>query len=166
MRCGIYDAHDAAAATLLVAADVAGYAWRRLVAAGAGHGLRVGGHLAEEALRIAAGRPGFGREATPARRLEDLGLARAAEAPAPVPKTYRPRRLVKVACDLATVGFGEPEAILAGGRAVGELTSRVRLPGWPRTLGLALIDPATPDDVDLEVVAGGRRWRLESRPDG
>jgi 4-methylaminobutanoate oxidase (formaldehyde-forming) len=166
VRCGIYDAHDAAAATLLVAADAAGYAWRRLCAAGAAHGLKVGGHLAEEALRIAAGRPGFGREATPARRLEDLGLAGPAEAPASVPNTYRPRRLVRVTSDLATVGFGEPEAILAGGRAVGELTSRVRLPGWPRTLGLALVDPATPAGAELEVVAGGRRWRLESRTDG
>jgi 4-methylaminobutanoate oxidase (formaldehyde-forming) len=156
-----YEARDADATELFVGAEAARYAWRRLVTEGAPLGLRVGGLLAEEALRIAAGRPAFGREATPARRRPDVGLGGSATPAAAVPRPYRARQLLHVASDLAAIGFGHAETVLAEGRAVGELTSRVRLPGWPRAFGLALVEPATPPQAVLEVVVAGQRWRLD-----
>ena len=42
--------------------------WQNLLCAGKAFGLRVGGHWAQEAVRIQRGIPGFGIEATPNRR--------------------------------------------------------------------------------------------------
>ena len=44
------------------------------------------------------------------------------------------------------------------------VTSRVRLPGWPMTLALALLDPGEWHGGPAELVAAGRRWQLVPRP--
>ena len=63
--------------------------------------------------------------------------------------------------------FGSREVVLCRGAVVGELTSRVRLPGWPATLALGLLDPHRWQPglagAELETVANGRRWPLALR---
>jgi hypothetical protein len=60
--------------------------------------------------------------------------------------------------------FGSREVVISAGTVVGELTSRVRLPGWTETLALALIDPLRwQQDAPLQTVAGGKSWPLISR---
>ena len=109
---------------------------------GKAFGLQVGGHWSQEAIRIQRGIPGFGREATPNRLAAELGAqmlaacatARANASPA---GTHRKRVLRAFSSPIPLVGFGSQEVVLQKGRTVGELTSRVRLPGWPSALVLA-----------------------------
>ena len=143
--------------------------WRRLVTVGREFGLRIGGHFAEEVLRIQRGIPGFGHEATPARLISELGppgiwgrLPSRDRFPAP-PRTHRPRVLAAFSSTLPLLGFGAREVVLSKNRTVGELTSRIRLPDWPLTQALALLDPVEWQAGPLEVVADGQRWPLEPR---
>ena len=152
---------------LTIPAEAAMRVWKSLQDSGRELGLRLGGHLAREAIRIRHGEPAFGREASPARLVEELGADFAVptglvSAVAP-PKTHRGRRLVAFSSPLDTLGFGTGEAILEGDRTVGELTSRVRLRGWPATLALGLLDTNVPVSDFLMAVAAGRRWPLEPR---
>lgn len=126
----------------------------------------LGGHLACEALRVARGVPAFGAEASPARIAVELGLrgARAGAHAAVTARTHRPRELVAFDSALAPEGFGAREPVLRRDATVGELTSRVRLPGWPAALALALLEPDAQAQPDmLECIAGGRRVSLSRR---
>ncbi|MFO1464828.1 MAG: FAD-dependent oxidoreductase [Steroidobacteraceae bacterium] len=142
--------------------------WEHLLRLGELQGLRIGGHLAQEALRLQRGVPGFGSEATPARLATELGFRCAPDrpsTPAAAPRTHSPRLLMAVASDMPFEEFGAREVVMSEGRTIGELTARVRLPGWPQTLGLALLDPRQwQDGTPMETVAGGRRWPLAPRP--
>lgn len=162
--------HDPCNDSTLVSfpSDGAAEVWRRLDPLRASGALRLGGHFAQEAIRIRRGIPGAGSEATPARLVHELvSSANAAESPNATvktpPKTHRVRVLAAFASPLPLLGFGAGEAILCEGRTVGELTSRVRLPGWPATLALGLVDPGDRAGSGLEVIANGERWPLESR---
>ena len=146
---------------LLVPCDDAVNVWRRLIDAGRLHGLRVGGHFAQEAIRISRGIPSFGREATPARLMGELGADPSTTATAR--PTLAPRVLAAFSSSLQLTGFGSREVILARDRVVGELTSRVRLPGWPATLALALLNPAVWHGEAVDLVADGRRSPLVAR---
>lgn len=154
---------------LLVPCDAAVYVWRRLIAAGRMHGLRVGGHFAQEAIRISRGIPAFGREATPARLMREIGADRSTTAPvgdsdgSPAPPTHAPRVLAAFSGSMPLAGFGSREVILLRDRVIGELTSRARLPGWPAALALALLDPADWHGETVDLVADGRRWPLVPR---
>ncbi len=147
----------------------ASHLWQQLLAVGTAFGLRVGGHWAQEVVRIQRGVPGFGREATPSRLAAELGAqmlaasasTRAAASPA---RTHRKRVLRAFSSPIPLVGFGSHEVVLQRGRAVGELTSRVRLAGWPEALVLALLDPDSWNGNAVETVAAGRRWPLVPRP--
>jgi glycine/D-amino acid oxidase-like deaminating enzyme/glycine cleavage system aminomethyltransferase T len=146
---------------LLLPSDGAAHLWQQLWLSGARFGLRCGGHLAQEALRVRRGVPGFGSEATPARQAHELGLA---ESRPTAPRTHTPRRLVALASPMPYHEFGSREIVIQAGEVVGELTSRVRLPGWPETLALALIDPHRwQEGSALETVAGGKSWPLVPR---
>jgi hypothetical protein len=61
------------------------------------------------------------------------------------------------------VGFGGPDMILEEGHAVGELTSRVRLPGWETTLALGRLNTAHFRGGDLHIVVSGKAWPLVPR---
>ena len=155
---------------LIARSDGAGLVWCRLLTAGKAHGLRIGGQFAQDALRIQRGVPAFGLEATPARLISELqngeSLGRSAPG-APLqapPRTHRQRVLAAFSSTMPLLGFGTREVVLCGERTAGELTSRVRLPGWPMTLALALLDPDEWRGGSAEVVAAGRRWQLVPRP--
>lgn len=154
---------------LLVPCDAAVQVWRRLVVAGRSHGLRVGGHFAQEAIRIIRGIPAFGREASPARLMREIAADPSSAAPAggsdgsPTPPTHAPRILAAFSSSMSLGGFGSREVILLRERVVGELTSRARLPGWPATLALALLNPADWHGETVDLVADGRRWPLVPR---
>ena len=62
----------------------------------------------------------------PRRRRFHERTARESSRPSPAPMT--------------SIGFGAHDVILEAGHTVGELSSRVRLPGWPATLALGLLD--------------------------
>ncbi len=64
---------------------------------------------------------------------------------------------------MASIGFGAHDVILEAGRTVGELTSRVRLPGWPATLALGLLDRERWKRGALSAVADGTVWPLKPR---
>ncbi len=149
---------------LIAAADGAPHLWQCLLAVGKSFGLRVGGHFAQEAVRIIRGVPEFGREATPARLIRELmpapGDSAAGSEGAGI---HRRRVLAAFSSPIPLLGFGSREVVLHEGRTVGELTSRVRLPGWPATLVLALLDPDSCSGEAVETVAGGRRWPLIPR---
>jgi len=143
--------------------------WQNLLGVGKAFGLQVGGHWAQEAVRIQRGIPGFGTEATPNRRVAELGaqmLAASAAARADVSPagTHRKRVLRAFSSPIPLMGFGAQEVVLQKGRTVGELTSRVRLAGWPTALVLALLDPESWNGNSVETVAAGRRWPLVPRP--
>ena len=153
---------------ILAASTIAASLWLQMLEVGRSYGLRVGGHFAQEALRIRRGVPGFGFEATPARQAIELGVREsAADSTNVVPRTHAPRTLVAFESPMPYHEFGSREVVLCRGTVVGELTSRVRLPGWPSTLALGLLDPRRwqrgASDADLETVAGGRRWPLALR---
>jgi glycine/D-amino acid oxidase-like deaminating enzyme/glycine cleavage system aminomethyltransferase T len=152
---------------LLMPSEGAAYVWRRLLAAGPAHGLRVGGHFAQEALRILRGIPAFGQEATPARLLCELGItprdATEGFTQSPAPRNHATRVLAAFSSPMAVRGFGAREVVLLRDRVVGELTSRAWMPGWPATLALALLDPALWHGETLELVADGHRWPLVPR---
>ena len=133
-------AHDSHLLTLAV--DAVGRLWPALRGGGTATAPLLGGHFAEEALRIAHGIPRFGRE-TSAFRREPAHLAAYASPSLP--------------------GFGAREAIVCGDQVVGELTSRAAMPGWPATLSLALVRPEAATSAQLEFVAAGRRWPLTPR---
>ena len=152
---------------LLAPADGAVAAWEHLWSIGASHGLRMGGHLAQEALRIARGVPGFGREATPDMQVRELfaELGRAHAHPAGELSADRGRRVVVALSSPAELpGFGSNEPVLAADRVVGRVTSRVRLPGWTETLLLAVMDAAVAGAGGaLEIIARGRRLPVSPR---
>lgn len=156
--------------TLLITPSAgASHLWQRLLAVGEAFGLRVGGHWAQEAVRIQRGIPGFGREATPNRLAAELGgqmlaASTAQGARANPAGTHRKRVLRAFSTPVPSLGFGSQEVVLQKGRTVGELTSRVRLAGWPSALVLALLDPDSWNGNAVETVAAGRRWPLVPRP--
>jgi len=146
---------------LLIPSELADSLWQHLLDRGMQHGLCIGGHLAQEALRVRRGLPGFGAEATPARLAAEVGFD---AGPSPTPRTHCSRRLVALSSPMPYEEFGSRELVLSGDDVIGELGSRVRLPGWPETLALALIDPNRwREGMDLHTVAGGRRWSLATR---
>ena len=151
----------------IIPANGAVHVWRRLLDLGETSGLRVGGHFAEEAIRIRRGVPGFGREATPARLIRQLtspgsGLVSPSKFRA-APRTHKDCILAAFSSPLPLHGFGGREVVLRGERTAGELTSRVRLPDWPSTLALALMDPHEWHGEPVELVADGARWPLTPR---
>lgn len=152
---------------LITPSDGAVHLWQHLLTVGRAFGIRAGGHWAQEAVRIRRGVPGFGREATPNRCAAELGApmlaVSAANQPAITPGTHRKRVFAAFSSPMPLIGFGGQEVILQKGRAVGELTSRVRLANWPATLILALLDPDSWNGNAVETVAGGRRWPLIPR---
>jgi glycine/D-amino acid oxidase-like deaminating enzyme/glycine cleavage system aminomethyltransferase T len=156
---------------VLVPADGAVHFWTRLLEVGGSCGLCAGGHLAQEALRIARGVPRFGLEATPGTLASEI-LARPStsnlDAPTAVPKAapvgHLSRRLAAFSTTPGLLGFGAHETIVQNGQVVGEMTSRVCLPEWPQTLLLALLRTDLPSAGPLELVAAGQRWPLMPRP--
>lgn len=165
--CGVEAYEDAMndSALLTIPSEFAAYGWRHLIPPCGDLGGRLGGHFAEESLRIARGLPVFGREISPATLVSELSdtacVARAARAA--VPRTHRARIIAAFSCPMASIGFGAHDVILEGGRTVGELTSRVRLPGWPATLALGLLDRERWKGGALSAVADGAVWPLEPR---
>ena len=154
---------------LITPSEGAAHLWQNLLSVGSAFGLRVGGHWAQEAIRIQRGIPGFGREATPNRLAAELGgqmlaASAAQRAKANPAGTHRKRVLRAFSCPIPAMGFGSQEVVLQKGRTVGELTSRVRLAGWPSALVLALLDPDSWNGNSVETVAAGRRWPLVPRP--
>jgi len=89
-----------------------------------------------------------------------LTASAAKRATASPASTHRKRVLRAFSSPIPLVGFGSQEVVLQKGRAVGELTSRVRLAGWPSALVLALLDPDGWNGNAVETVAAGRRWPL------
>lgn len=163
---------DSDSTLLIMQCESAQELWEALIAHGARCGLRIGGHLAQEALRIRRGLPGFGTEATPARLTTEASLNAdpawvphtGIAQPVGMPKTHQPRRILALSSPMPYEEFGSREILISDGRVVGELTSRVRLPGWPETLALALVNPgASHEGQALETVVGGRRWPLYPR---
>jgi 4-methylaminobutanoate oxidase (formaldehyde-forming) len=179
--CGVEVHEDAMndSAVLILPSEFAGYVWRCLIPLCDDLGGRLGGHFAEEALRIARAIPAFGREISPATLISELGAngevrtddrARASgsagapgTAPAAVPRTHRARIIAAFSCPMASIDFGAHDVILEAGRTVGVLTSRVRLPGWPATLALGLLDRDRWKRGALSAVADGTVWPLEAR---
>lgn len=151
---------------LTVAAEFAVSLWRRVIALGGEFNLRIGGHFAQEVLRIARGVPAFGRELSPATLISEIyGGAgpRAPTAARATPRTHRAHLLMAFCSPMTAAGFGGREVILEGNRHVGELTSRVRLPGWSATLALGLLDSARWQGGALAAVADGKVWPLVPR---
>jgi 4-methylaminobutanoate oxidase (formaldehyde-forming) len=142
---------------LLVATDCAGYAWDCICREGAQFGLKVGGQLAQEALRIIHGVPAFGRELTPASVVRN-----AFHDEAPMPADPPPRVLTALSTMAPMQGFGSGELLLRGDLIVGKVTSRARMPDWRESLLLANLSP---DDTHgpLEVLFEGARWPVSVR---
>jgi 4-methylaminobutanoate oxidase (formaldehyde-forming) len=173
--CGVEADEDAVndSTVLSIPSEVAAYVWRRLISLCGDLRGRLGGHFAEEALRIARGVPAFGREISPATLISEMGCdaeirgdaaARSpGTAPPAVPRTHRARIIVAFSCPMTSIGFGAHDVILEAGRTVGELTSRVRLPGWPATLALGVLDHERWKRGALCAVAEGTIWPLEPR---
>ena len=163
-----FDDHVGDSTLIVVPSIAAASLWQQVLALGSRFGARPGGHFAQEALRIRHGIPAFGFEATPARQAAELGLRGPAASPTPAaPRTHAPRTLVAFESPMPYDEFGSREVVLCRGTVVGELTSRVRLPGWPSTLALGLLDPQRwqrgASDASLETVVGGKRWPLAIR---
>ena len=132
-----------------------------ILAAGAPFELRECGALAREALRVATGRPAWGREITEDHFPEEVGLAAAVS----VNKgcyvgqevLSRIHHLGHVNRTLVRVELqSPPDAVLplplfAADREIGTLTSLAHLPGEPRPIGLAIVrrESASPR-TDLE----------------
>jgi len=153
---------------LITPSEGASLLWQNLLTVGKSFGLRVGGHWAQEAVRIQCGVPGFGREATPNRLAAELGgqmlaASAAIRAKADPAGNHRKRVLRAFSSPIPLLGFGAQEVVLQKGRTVGELTSRVRLAGWSSALVLALLDPDSWNGNSVETVAAGRRWPLVPR---
>jgi glycine/D-amino acid oxidase-like deaminating enzyme/glycine cleavage system aminomethyltransferase T len=147
-----------------VAAQFAVHLWRRLCELGAHSGLKPGGHFAEEALRTARGAPAFAREIGPSTLASELaGMALPPERAAAVPRTHRAFTLAAFASPLPLLGFGARDAILDQGRLVGEIVSRVRLPGWPTALALGRLQTDRAATASLETLVAGKRWPLALR---
>lgn len=150
---------------LTMPSESALYLWQRLMAVGGLCDLRIGGHFAQEALRIRRGVAAYGREITSSRLIREIcdeGWAGPA-ASGCAPRSHRVRVLAAFSSPMTMLGFGMREVILKHGRPVGELTSRVRLPGWPATLALGVLDPAQWQGEPVEVVAEGQHWPLVPR---
>jgi glycine/D-amino acid oxidase-like deaminating enzyme/glycine cleavage system aminomethyltransferase T len=155
---------------LLAPAHGAAYVWRRMLQVGGSVGLRIGGHYAQEALRVARGIPRFGAEATPGTEITQVfGTAFGTTWSAPAHRDGRStpavgrRELAVFSSPSGLPGFGAREAVVQGDRTVGEVTSRVWLPGWRETLLLALLSVESLSSTSLEMVAQGRRWPLTAR---
>jgi glycine cleavage system aminomethyltransferase T len=152
---------------LLVSSEFAVYLWRRLIALGADFDLKIGGHLAEEAVRIGRGVPAFGREVSPAMLVGEIRASEGGDdrtdARIGVPRTHRGRVLAAFSSPMTVPGFGAHDVILEAGRAVGELTSRVLLPGWSTAWALGVLDRARWQGAGLTAVADGRLWPLDPR---
>ena len=93
-----------------------------------------------------------------------LSASTAIRAKAQPAGNHRKRVLRAFSSPIPLLGFGAQEVVLQKGRMVGELTSRVRLPGWSAALVLALLDPDSWNGNAIETVAAGRRWPLVPRP--
>jgi 4-methylaminobutanoate oxidase (formaldehyde-forming) len=129
--------------------------WISLERLGRRHGLRPGGHLAEEALRIERAIPAFGREVGIATRIEELEW----------PLRSRVRAFSSPAPDL---GFDADQLIVAAGGRVGQVTSRVRLPALPVGYLLARMHDdsrqnAQSRSASLKTLIAGRWWPLTPR---
>lgn len=152
---------------ITVASEFAADVWRRLCAAGKKCDLELGGHMAEEAVRIARGIPAFGREIGPATLISEMQSAAIRLAPAgtraDVPHTHRACIVAAFTSPMPLLGFGAHDIILDEGRPVGELTSRVRLPGWEATLALGRLDATRWRGQSLQTVVGGATWPLAPR---
>jgi glycine/D-amino acid oxidase-like deaminating enzyme len=166
-RAPQFERHEdtlAGSTLVIVAPQFAAQLWRRLRDIGTQAGLRPGGHFAEEALRIARGAPAFAREIGSSTLTSDLaGVARPAERAAAVPRTHRAFALTAFASPLPLLGFGARDAILDRGRPVGEIVSRVRLPGWPAALALGRLETDRAATASLETLVAGKRWPLAPR---
>ncbi len=147
-----------ASTLLFVPADYAVYVWRHLLGA-AGGAVRVGGHYAQEALRIARGIPRFGQEATPATRVVDVVGSRQS-VPARRPSG---RLLTALAGPAGLPGFATHESILHEGKVIAHATSRAWLPGWPQMLALTVLPTDRGPLVGIELAAAGKRWPLSRR---
>jgi glycine/D-amino acid oxidase-like deaminating enzyme/glycine cleavage system aminomethyltransferase T len=156
-----------ASTLIFVPADTATYVWRQLLAVGETGLVRIGGHFAMEALRIARGIPRFGQEATPATRVADIVGARqiVAGSKSAAAKPVRRTGRLLVAFSSPPVGscFGTHEGILKDGRVIGEITSRACLAGWPQTLSLGLLPAECASLASLQLAADGRHWPLSVR---
>ena len=131
--------------------DVAQSVWRDLRELGAQFGLVTGGHLAEQAIRIERGVPAFGREISSANCLSEIRTSRGG------------RRILAFATAIPRLGLFSGDVILQGGRAVGELTSRMRIPGWESTLALGRLELDCPPFSRFETVVDGKTWPLVQR---
>lgn len=167
--CAVADPLQASA-LVLVPAYGAACAWQHLMKIGTAEGLRIGGHFAQEALRVTRGIPSFGNEATPGTEVAQIfGVRFAAELSASAHSKSATaagrgcRALTAFSSPAHLPGFGTREAIVHGDRTVGEVTSRVWLPGWRDTLLLALLNAESAPLTSLEMVADGRRWPLTHR---
>jgi hypothetical protein len=136
-----------------VPADTAVYVWQRLLKAGEAHRLRIGGHYAMEALRIARGVPRFAQEVTLLTHVAEIFGSQQIAGRVPVAFSSPP----------GTSCFGAHEAILQHARVVGEITSRACLAGWPETLSLGVLSAACESLTSLQMVANGRQWPLSAR---
>jgi 4-methylaminobutanoate oxidase (formaldehyde-forming) len=147
---------------LLIESDLAREAWRELLAQGEESGLRAGGHLAEEAIRIALGVPAFAREIGLGTLGDELG-GPALSACRAVPRTHRRCRLAAFSSAMPRLGFGNRDVILEHGRVVGEMVSCVRLPGWDAALALGRLYTDEKPGISLQTPADGELWPLVRR---
>jgi aminomethyltransferase len=129
--------------------------WKALTAAGAGAGLVPCGLSCRDTLRLEAGMPLYGHELTPATTPYDAGLGRvvkldkpgdfvgreALEAAAGRAAATPPRTLV----GLVAEGRRVPRAgyrVVAGGAAIGEVTSGAPSPTLGKPIAMAYVDAA------------------------
>jgi len=149
---------------ITVAAQSAVHLWQRLRELGTQFGLTAGGHFAEEALRTVRGAPAFAREIGPSTLASELACtALPPEQAATLPRTHRTLTLAAFASPAPLLGFGARDAILHQGRLVGEIVSRVRLPGWPAALALGRLQTNRATTAPLETLIAGKRWPLAIR---
>jgi sarcosine dehydrogenase len=156
-----------ASTLIFVPADAATYVWRRLLAVGETGLVRIGGHFAMEALRIARGIPRFGQDATPAMRVADIVGARQiphlSQSATAKPVRRAGPMLVAFSSPPVSSCFGTHEGILHDGRVVGEITSRACLAGWTQTLSLGRLPAECASLASLQLAADGRQWPLSVR---
>jgi 4-methylaminobutanoate oxidase (formaldehyde-forming) len=156
-----------ASTLIFVPADIATHVWRQLLAVGETGLVRIGGHFAMEALRIARGVPRFGQEVTPATRVGDIVGARqisdVSKSAAAKPARHTGRQLMAFSSPPVSSCFGTHEGILQNGCVVGEITSRACLVGWAHTLSLGLLPAECGSLASLQLAADGRHWPLSVR---
>lgn len=165
-RIDTHEDHIQGSLLVTVPSESAVHAWRALRRRGRECNLEIGGHFAQEGVRIVRGIPRFGREIGPSTLIAELCADRSRLArcdAAAVPASHRPQVVAAFASPMPQLGFGAHEVILDQGRVVGELTSRLRLPGWDATLALGRVAADLWRGQALETVADGRTWPLTAR---